>query len=138
MRKLRRRGTGISAKRCATPLAQVCRTDGITVPSRWHKRFRRVARLFPAYGTVVLSGRQGSYQCLLVSLTMHDMMIHNACYGHYQCHDVSLIVDLFQVPFVHFPYPFLNFNLVVPSQGVEFGRIGQFAQGTVRFAAVEG
>ena len=55
------------------------------VPSRWHKRFRRVARLFPAYGTVVLSGRQGSYQCLLVSLTMHDMMIHNACYGHYQC-----------------------------------------------------
>ena len=53
-------------------------------------------------------------------------------------HDVSLIVDLFQVPFVHFPYPFLNFNLVVPSQGVEFGRIGQFAQGAVRFAAVEG
>ena len=51
-------------------------------------------------------------------------------------HDVSLIVDLFQVPFVHFPYPFLNFNLVVPSQGVEFGRIGQFAQGAVRFACL--
>ena len=55
------------------------------VPRLWHKCFRRVARLFPAYGTVVLSGRQGSYQCLLVSFTMHDMMIHNACYGHYQC-----------------------------------------------------
>lgn len=119
MRKLRRRGTGISAK-------GVCHAFGTSVPHRWHNRanrwhkcFRHVARLFPAYGTVGLSGRQGSYQCLLVSFTMHDMMIHNACYGHYQCmmwsdsRSISSTIRTFSVPLPQF-----QFGGAIPGSGV--------------------
>ncbi|MCB6631411.1 hypothetical protein [Bacteroides faecis] len=71
MRKLRRRGTGISAK-------GVCHAFGTSVPHRWHNRAKPVAQVFPACGTIVSGVWHSWTQWKAGELSMLVSVVHNA------------------------------------------------------------
>ena len=51
--------------------------------------------------------------------------------------EMETISFLRKVPLIHTVYTFFDFNLVMPTQGMEFADIGEFAHGTIGFGRIE-